>query len=323
MLEAHLGDGTCPMCLATVGVKVRPWSGDAQTLDLECPNCGPHLLGTDADTLLATRLHGVTGLMARVAHGVRRLPRSQRIDATLVRRLAEQTELPAPSERIDNLVLYLARAVEPGLPVPVVPADLRATVGTESTHGVHWALRQGETLGWIETRHEPGQQHAMLTVRGWQRHDELMRSGAGSRHAFMAMEFGDTQLDALYLEHLKPAVRATGFELRRNDEAHKTAGLIDNRMRVEIRTARFVLCDLTHGNRGAYWESGFAEGIGRPVVYVCRRDVFEHADPRVRPHFDIAHQAIVAWDPADPEAAMLELKAMIRATLPDEARLTD
>jgi hypothetical protein len=139
----------------------------------------------------------------------------------------------------------------------------------------------------------------------------------------MAMEFGDGQLDALYIDHLKPAVRATGFELRRNDEAHKTAGLIDNRMRVEIRTARFVLCDLTHGNRGAYWESGFAEGIGRPVVYICRRDVFEHPDPRVRPHFDIAHQAIVAWDPAEPEAAMLELKAMIRATLPDEARLTD
>ena len=40
-------------------------------------------------------------------------------------------------------------------------------------------------------------------------------------------------------------------------------------MRVQIRASRFVICDLTHGNRGAYWEAGFAEGIGRPVIFVC------------------------------------------------------
>jgi len=33
------------------------------------------------------------------------------------------------------------------------------------------------------------------------------------------------------------------------------------RMRLEIRRSRFAVVDLTHGNRGAYWEAGFAEGL--------------------------------------------------------------
>jgi nucleoside 2-deoxyribosyltransferase len=45
---------------------------------------------------------------------------------------------------------------------------------------------------------------------------------------------------------------------------------IDDQMRVALRTSRFVVADLTRGNRGAYWEAGFAEGLGRPVIYTCR-----------------------------------------------------
>jgi nucleoside 2-deoxyribosyltransferase len=50
---------------------------------------------------------------------------------------------------------------------------------------------------------------------------------------------------------------------------------ISTQLRVNIRRSRFLVCDLTHGNRGAYWESGFAEGLGKPAIYTCRKDVFE------------------------------------------------
>ena len=164
---------------------------------------------------------------------------------------------------------------------------------------------------------------AALTINGWRRHAELMRDGAGSQHAFMAMDFNDDELAKFFMQHLCPAVKQAGFELRTTNHGAKTAGLIDNRMRVEIRTSRFVVCDLTHGNRGAYWEAGFAEGIGRPVFYICRHDVRGHDDKATRPHFDTAHQTIIAWDPDNPTVAAEELKAMIRATLPAEARMQD
>jgi hypothetical protein len=45
-----------------------------------------------------------------------------------------------------------------------------------------------------------------------------------------------------------------------------------------------------------------------------------HAD---HPHFDTNHLVTVIWDPADPSAAALKLKSILRATLPSEAQLED
>ena len=72
---------------------------------------------------------------------------------------------------------------------------------------------------------------------------------------------------------LMPAVASAGFDLVRLDEDPQ-AGSIDERLRVEIRKSRFLVADLTHGNPGAYWEAGFAEGLGKPVIYTCEKDDF-------------------------------------------------
>ena len=165
-------------------------------------------------------------------------------------------------ERLDNVILRMAKT-EPGTATDLLPLELRATIGTESDDGALWALRQARALDYLEAdESHPGTFKATLTAEGWQRHAELMRDGAASRHAFMAMKFNDPDLDRVYWEHFKPAVMATGFDLRRADEGHKAAGLIDNRMRVEIRTSRFLLCDLSHGNAGAYWEARSRKALG-------------------------------------------------------------
>ena len=165
--------------------------------------------------------------------------------------------------------------------------------------------------------------NAALSSDGWARYEELMRNGAGSRHAFMAMDFKAPDIRELFNDYMRGAVAETGFDLRTTQGDHQTAGSIDNRMRVEIRTARFVICDLSHGNRGAYWEAGFAEGLGRPVFYTCRRNVLEAKDHPDVPHFDTRQQLIIPWDADNPGPAMKELKSTIRATLPAEAKMED
>jgi nucleoside 2-deoxyribosyltransferase len=97
------------------------------------------------------------------------------------------------------------------------------------------------------------------------------------------------------------------------------AGLIDDQLRVALRTARFVIADLTHGNKGAYWEAGFAEGLGRPVIYTCRKK--EWIDGKS--HFDTSHLNTIISDPENLEDAETRLAATIRATLPAEAKMTD
>jgi len=122
----------------------------------------------------------------------------------------------------------------------------------------------------------------------------------------------------MFRDHFIPAVRATGFELQRLDTRPK-AGLIDGRREVEISFARFLIADLTHGNRGAYWEAGFSHGLGKPVFYTCEEGYFR----RFSTHFDTNHHQTVMWNAAEPERAVEDLKAVIRASLPAEAKLRD
>ena len=134
----------------------------------------------------------------------------------------------------------------------------------------------------------------------------------------MALKFDDDLLIAMVREHISPAVQATGFELI-NLQDNEKAGLIDDRIRVEIRRSRFLLADLTHHSNGAYWEAGFAEGLGKPVIYLCRRDVFEESST----HFDTNHHLTIAWADDTIQDDMERLKATIRATLPGDAKLDD
>lgn len=165
-------------------------------------------------------------------------------------------------------------------------------------------------------------QNCSLTPRGWHRYRELSSARSASRYGFMAMKYGDEQVDAVVRDHFVPQIWLTRFELKRLDDG-QPAGLIDDQLRVRIRQARFLVCDLTHGNRGAYWEAGFAEGLGIPVIYTCRRDVFDDSNDPCHPHFDAAHWVTVPWDPESPADAAIKLKAIVRATLPAEARLED
>jgi nucleoside 2-deoxyribosyltransferase len=131
----------------------------------------------------------------------------------------------------------------------------------------------------------------------------------------MAMQYGDPLLTRIVNEHFRPAVRDTGFRLIRLDDEPK-AGLIDNRLRVEIQSARFLIADLTHENSGAYWEAGYAEGLGKPVIYTCEASIWKAK----KTHFDTNHSQTVVWTEENIKSATEELKATIRVTIPEATR---
>jgi nucleoside 2-deoxyribosyltransferase len=134
----------------------------------------------------------------------------------------------------------------------------------------------------------------------------------------MAMKFGKAVTDTLFASYLKPAVKQAGFDLRRLDERPRPE-LIDQNMEVELRLAKFVVADLSHGNRGAYWEAGFASGLGKPVFYLCGAARFRRAGS----HFDTNHHFTILCDANDMPKAGEDLKISIRFHLPEDAKLTD
>jgi len=138
----------------------------------------------------------------------------------------------------------------------------------------------------------------------------------------MAMPYGEKELNTIVEDVFKPAVKQTGFDLSRLDGPDQPAGLIDDALRVAIRTSRFLIADLTHENRGAYWEAGYAEGLGKHVIYTCEEKKFDG----LQTHFDTNHHLTIKWDASAPDKlkrAAEKLKTTIRATLPAEAKLSD
>jgi nucleoside 2-deoxyribosyltransferase len=66
---------------------------------------------------------------------------------------------------------------------------------------------------------------------------------------------------------------------------------------------------------GAYWEAGLAEGLGKPVIYICRDGI--------ETHFDTDHRQTVRWDLTRLGETAARLKAVIRNTLLGDAKQDD
>ena len=150
-----------------------------------------------------------------------------------------------------------------------------------------------------------------LSLPGWERYEEEKRGHFKGNHGFIAMKFDDPILDPFVRDIVKPAVKeGTGYTLADMRDVGR-AGVIDNIMRTEIRDSAFVIVDLTHDNHGAYWEAGYAEGLGKPVVYICERKKFEDKPP----HFDTHHCTTVRWCREEPDRFCQELIATLRRSL--------
>lgn len=315
----------CPLCRMALMSEPRPNGGSVEYF---CHNCGVFRLSNTADAVVE-KAGFSPGERARLGYGLRRMGGGTLLSSHLLESILQDTQLPDASALQDNLLLHMeSELAGPGESMELWAPAMRAWLGTLSAASARWVIDQALTAQLIEGRSvrplggddEFRLMNATLTNKGWARVEELRRSASGSRKGFMAMKFGDTQLDTVFREHFKPAVAQVGFDLMRLDDEPR-AGLIDDRLRLEIRTSRFMIADLSHANVGAYWEAGFAEGLGRPVIYTCRKDVFEN--PATKPHFDTNHYLTVVWDPADPAAAAEQLKTVIRVTLPTEAVLSD
>ena len=105
-----------------------------------------------------------------------------------------------------------------------------------------------------------------LTLDGRQRFEDERRARFLRNCGLLAMEFGKDTLDSIMQNTIKPAIkRDTGYDLVDLRDVAR-AGVIDNIMRTRIRDWAFVIADLTHDNPGTYWEAGYAEGLGKPVI---------------------------------------------------------
>jgi hypothetical protein len=307
----------CPLC-----------SSDANGRDVsqfrvvECSLCGDFRLSNDAEDEVSLPLEDPEKL-ALVRHLLRKLQKQQQrptLDENFFK-VARKQRLPSPAEACDNLISYLAERSgrRPGAIIYCHLFDVVvcAEIGVVDQGDLIWIIR---TLKEKQLVNEPeGTYNSFnLTIEGWQRFEELQRAHISSNYAFFARKFENDVLDEVVEQCLRPAVEQTGFELR---SVTQRAGLIDAIIEDEIRRCKFLLADLSDHNAGAYWEAGFAEGLGKPVIYICREKKDDGSS--INTHFDTDHRHTIRWNPSSLEAASKQLKAVIRNTLLGDAKQDD
>ena len=144
-----------------------------------------------------------------------------------------------------------------------------------------------------------------LTVSGWQELEPILTPGGVPGRCFVAMWFDDS-MDVIYSEGIEPGVRDAGFAAYRVKEDPTNKGVTDLVLS-EIRRAQFVVADFTGQRQSVYYEAGFAQGIGREVIWCCRESEVGFLT------FDTRHLGHVVWK--DVSDLRLKLARSIQANI--------
>lgn len=309
---------TCPICDFNATIHKMDNDGPLKIL---CGKCGEFILTKDA--LKFYNDNKQNNWQSKLSFWIRSHQGGKiEIDIRMLRNLPDRIKLPDLFEQTNNLILWIGKEsdCEYNKEIELDDEKLQSIVGCLSIEGVDYILQHLKNEKIIGVESNQGLSTGWLTFKGWEKYSELNKPTSKTKIAFMAMKYNEPDLEDIFRNHIIKAVQQTGFEIDLLKDVLK-AGLIDDQLRVQIRRAKFLVVDLTHGNNGAYWEAGYAEGLSKPVIYLCKKSVFDN--PEMKPHFDTNHLATVTWEKGTIVEDMKNLNAIIRNTFPKEAIMKD
>lgn len=158
-----------------------------------------------------------------------------------------------------------------------------------------------------------------LLPEGWKRIDELQLDESNNKNVFVSMAFNEGT------EYTREAIREgiiiAGYSPEFIDEIIHNKQIVPEMFRL-IRESRFLILDISDPNYGAYYEAGYALGLGKEVIICCKEEIFskqyETDEERkyqkyLKPHFDIAQKQILLWE--DYEDLKSKLSEWIKAII--------
>lgn len=140
-----------------------------------------------------------------------------------------------------------------------------------------------------------------LLSDGWKRVDEIEKGSINSKNVFVSMAFNDGTKNTR--EAIRNGIIDAGFSPEFIDEIIHNKQIVPEMFRL-IRESRFLILDISDPNYGAYYEAGYALGLGKEVIITCSEEVFRKeykTDEEKRymkylkPHFDILQKQILVW----------------------------
>jgi hypothetical protein len=269
-----MNDVRCPLCEGPIGQFRREPGRDM--LAAECEVCGRFNISPTAMTMLNDEIRLKLSCVARRASS----PQAPlEILSGNLEQLAKSLPKYSPTEKLDNFLQILGTtspklgAVSTFFPVRDWPL-----LALPDPNEISFLVRELGSRGYLE---KPAiESNLVLTMRGWERLDEIRRQGRQSTRCFVAMWFDQT-MNEIYDGAIEPAIRHAGYDPLRIDRAEHV-NRIDDEIIGQIRRSRFMVADFTGQRHGVYFEAGMMQGIGRTVIWMCRKN-----EIRDSLHFDV------------------------------------
>ena len=145
-----------------------------------------------------------------------------------------------------------------------------------------------------------------ISPRGWAYIHEIRHGLIESEAGFVAMWFNEA-VDGTY-ESIEAAITRAGYKSLRIDK-HQHNNRIDDEILAGIRRSKFLVADFTGQRGGVYFEAGFALGLGRPVIWLCRKDDL------AKVHFDNRQYNFILWEDGKLDDLTKALQNRIEATI--------
>lgn len=261
-----------------------------------CPICGEFSLNSKAMSFLALPGRKFPGPLFSAwirSHKERDLEHPKITEKSL----DEISEIiPRYTPREKQILLLLA--IENRTEFPGGSAKL----SMDSDYTLAWAMNTKEfrfTLKVLEERgfiilkedHNKKKFVLSITAKGWDEIQILQTSSIVSTQGFVAMWFDKSQ-KSIYREGMAPAISDAGYKpFRVDDDSHNQR--IDLRILNEIKRSRFLVADVTGHRQGVYYEAGYAEGLGIPVIWSVQKSDLKKA------HFDTRQFRHIEWETAE------------------------
>lgn len=144
-----------------------------------------------------------------------------------------------------------------------------------------------------------------LSAKAWERIYELQKTQSNNKNVFVAMKFGKETEELR--EKLKEGIREAGYEPIIMDEVEHNHQIVPE-MLYQIKNSKFIIAELSHHNNGAYYEAGYALGLGKEVLHICKKSELTSGL-----HFDVAQVNTIVYD--DIEELPAKIVKRIKATI--------
>ena len=102
---------------------------------------------------------------------------------------------------------------------------------------------------------------------------------------------------------IKNVIQNNGFEpVIIDEQLIESSQTINDAIIVSIKSCKFCISDFSQQKDGVYFESGFAVGLNKPVIYTCHKEWFSKS------HFDTNHFPHIIYNKVEELSEQLDGK---------------